>query len=131
MTKIVPESKFTELATLDRISPIVHEMKCLWREINKSDFGIDGEIELLTPRPDGKGYHVTGGILKVQAKSGQSYIVQNSASHFLIKSSKDDFELWYKRYFIFYYLSSRRRYAVLERYENLSGKHSGCLAFPL
>ena len=69
-------------------------------QINKSDFGIDGEIELLIPRPDGKGYHVTGGILKVQAKSGRSYIVQNSDSHFAAKSSKDDFELWYKANFI-------------------------------
>lgn len=100
MTKTVLESKFTELQGLDRISPTVHEMKCLWREINKSDFGIDGEIELLVPRPDGKGYHVTGGILKVQAKSGRSYIVQDSDSSFAAKSSKDDFELWHKANFI-------------------------------
>lgn len=96
MTKTVLESKFVELKGLDRISSMVHEMKCLWREINKSDFGIDGEIELLTPHPDGKGYQVTGGILKVQAKSGQSYITQNSDSTFSARSSKDDFELWYK-----------------------------------
>lgn len=100
MTKTVPESKFTELQGLDRISPTVHEMKCLWREITKSDFGIDGEIELLVPRPDGKGYHVTGGILKVQAKSGSSYIVQDTQSSFAAKSSKDDFELWYKANFV-------------------------------
>lgn len=100
MSKTVPESKFTELQGLDRISLAVHEMKCLWREINKSDFGIDGEIELLTSRPDGHGYHVTGGILKVQAKSGRSYILQDNASSFSAKSSKDDFELWYKGDFL-------------------------------
>jgi hypothetical protein len=95
MPKTVPESKFTELQGLDRISPTVHAMKCLWREITKSDFGIDGEIEILSPRSDGKGYYVTGGIIKVQAKSGASYITHNSDSSFAAKSSREDFELWY------------------------------------
>lgn len=95
MPKTVPESKFTELQGLDRISPTVHAMKCLWREITKSDFGIDGEIEVLSPKPDGKGYYVTGGIIKVQAKSGTSYITQDTDQSFSAKSSKEDFELWY------------------------------------
>jgi len=67
MVKTVPESKFVELKGLDRISSMVHEMKCLWREINKDDVGIDGEIEILRPKSEGKGYEVTGGIIKVQA----------------------------------------------------------------
>ena len=55
MPKIVPASKFQELKGLDRISQVVHEMQCIWREISKDDIGIDGEIDLLEPRPDGKG----------------------------------------------------------------------------
>jgi hypothetical protein len=99
VAKIVPESKFTELQGLDRISPTVHAMKCLWREITKSDFGIDGEIEVLSPKLDGKGYHVTGGIIKVQAKSGASYITQNSSQSFAAKSSRNDFQLWHNANF--------------------------------
>jgi hypothetical protein len=99
MPKTVSESKFTELLGLDRIALIVHKMRCLWREITKDDFGIDGEIEILSPKPDGKGYHVTGSVIKVQAKSGMSYIVQNSSSHFSAKSSKDDFDLWFRANF--------------------------------
>ncbi len=67
MPKTVPESKFQEWKVLDRISLIV-------REITKDDFGIDGEIEIVIPKPDGKGYEATGGIIKVQAKSGMSYV---------------------------------------------------------
>ena len=95
MPKTVPESKFTELKGLDRISIIVHSMKCLWREITKDDFGIDGEIEVLKPKDIGKGYEVTGGTIKVQAKSGLSYITNDTKDTFCVKSSKNDFELWY------------------------------------
>jgi len=114
MPKTVPESKFTELQGLDRISPTIHAMKCLWREITKSDFGIDGEIEILTPKPDGKGYYVTGGIVKVQAKSGSSYITHDSDASFAAKSSKEDFELWYSgnhpTVFIIYHPGDDRLY---------------------
>lgn len=95
MPKTVPESKFTELLGLDRISIIVHSMKCLWRELTKDDFGIDGEIEVLKLKEDGKGYEVTGGVIKVQAKSGSSYITGDKDDTFSVKSSKNDFELWY------------------------------------
>jgi hypothetical protein len=95
MAKTVPESKFTELQGLDRISPTVHAMRCLWREITKSDFGIDGEIEVLAPREDGKGYQVTGGVIKVQAKAGSSHITYDTPLSFEAKSSRDDFELYY------------------------------------
>lgn len=94
MPKTVPESKFTELAGLDRISQIVHKMKCLFREINKSDFGIDGEIEICVPKEDGKGYISTGGIIKVQAKAGSSHITGDTSTAFSAKSKKDDFEYW-------------------------------------
>ncbi len=82
MPKTVPASKFTELKGLDRISTIVHEMKCLFREITKDDFGIDGEIEVVVPKPDGKGFETTGGIIKVQSKSGESYVKQDTDAAF-------------------------------------------------
>lgn len=99
MAKTVPESKFQEWKGLDRISLIVHEMKCIFREISKDDFGIDGEIEIVIPKPDGKGYQTTGGILKVQAKSGMTYVKQDTESSFSSPVSKDDLELWYNSYY--------------------------------
>jgi hypothetical protein len=95
MPKTVPSSKFREWQGLDRISLIVHEMKCIFREINKDDFGIDGEIEIVVPKPDGDGYQTTGNIIKVQAKSGMSYVKQDSETNFVSPVSKDDLETWY------------------------------------
>ena len=99
MPKIIPDTKFTELKCLDLIAPTVHEMKFLWREITKSDFGIDGEIEVSCPKPGGKGRQVTGGVIKVQAKSGTSYIVEDKENSFSLKSTKEDFELWQRANF--------------------------------
>lgn len=82
MAKTVPETKFTEWKGLDRIQQVVHGMKCVWRELQKDDFGIDGEIEVVTAKPDGTGYETTGSIIKVQAKSGKSYVVSDTADSF-------------------------------------------------
>lgn len=49
-------------------------MQYFWREISKDNIGIDGEIDLLESRPDGKGAIATGKIIKVQAKSGSAYL---------------------------------------------------------
>jgi hypothetical protein len=72
MSKTVPATKFTEWKGLDRITLIVHEMGCIFRELSKDDFGLDGEIEVVTPKAGGQGFETTGGIVKVQAKSGKS-----------------------------------------------------------
>jgi hypothetical protein len=56
MGKTVLPSKFQEWKGLDRISLIVHDMKCIFREITKDDFGLDGEIEVVAPKADGKGW---------------------------------------------------------------------------
>ncbi len=95
MPKTVPASKFTELRGLDKISTTVHEMQCLFREITKDDFGIDGEIEVVAPRADGKGLEATGGIIKVQSKSGSSYVKQDTGSAFSTPVTKDDLAFWY------------------------------------
>jgi hypothetical protein len=99
MPKTVLESKFQEWKGLDRISLIVHEMKCIFREITKDDFGIDGEIEIVIPKSDGKGYEATGGIIKVQAKSGMSYVRGDSETSFYSPVKQEDLELWYKANF--------------------------------
>lgn len=94
MSKTVPNSKFQELMGLDRIQIAVHEMKCLWRELNKDDIGIDGEIEVLAPKPDGKGAVPTNKIIKVQAKSGKSYIKYDTPESFQVPIDRDDLEYW-------------------------------------
>lgn len=95
MTKTVLASKFQEWKGLDRISLIVHEMKCIFREITKDDFGLDGEIEVVRPKADGRGYETTGGIIKVQAKSGDSYVKQDTEESFITPVQKSDLECWY------------------------------------
>jgi hypothetical protein len=82
MSKTVQNSKFQELQGLDRISAVVHEMHCLFRETSRDDVGIDGEIEILAPKADGSGFVPTGGIVKVQSKSGSSYVIQDSPTSF-------------------------------------------------
>ncbi len=47
MGKTVSPTKFMEWKGLDRISAIVHEMQCFFREISKDDTGLDGEIEAI------------------------------------------------------------------------------------
>lgn len=94
MAKNVPASKFTELKGLDRISQIVHEMNCLFRPISQDDVGIDGEIEVVTAKPDGKGFQTSGGIIKVQAKSGASYVKKDSDTSFATPVRMDDLEYW-------------------------------------
>lgn len=95
MAKTVSQSKLQEWKGLDRINSIVHEMKCIFRETSKDDFGIDGEIEVVVPKPNGEGLETNGGIIKVQSKSGKSYIKQNSETSFSTSVKKKDLQLWY------------------------------------
>lgn len=92
--KIVPKSKISEWRGLDRISLIVHGMRCIWREQEKDDIGIDGEIELCRPREDGDGLIGTGKIVKVQSKSGASYIARDDAEIFAAPVSDRDLRYW-------------------------------------
>lgn len=95
MPKTVLPSKFQEWKGLDRISTVVHEMKCIFREITKDDFGLDGEIEVVVPKRGGQGYETTGGIIKVQAKSGESYVKQDTDASFVTQVEKSDLEGWH------------------------------------
>jgi hypothetical protein len=84
----------TEWKGLDRISAVVHGMGNIWREMTKDDFGLDGEIEVVTPKANGKGYETTGGIIKVQAKSGESYVRYDSDASFSTPVDQNDLEYW-------------------------------------
>jgi hypothetical protein len=92
--KKVPTSKETEWKGLDRISAVVHGMRCIWREQEKDDIGIDGEIELCVERSDGEGRVGTGKIVKVQSKSGSSYITKNTTGSFELQTRRSDLEYW-------------------------------------
>jgi hypothetical protein len=74
-------------------------MRCIYREISKDDFGIDGEIEVFIPKADGKGMESTGGIVKFQAKSGKSYVVADSRKEFSVPVQKTDLEYWFNATF--------------------------------
>ena len=116
MAKTVPSSKFIEWKGLDRISSIVHEeMRCIFRELSKDDFGIDGEIEVVTPKADGKGFETTGSIVKVQAKSGASFIVEDKEDAFSTPVRREDLDLWHRStypvLFIVYHPSDDKLYA--------------------
>ena len=69
-------------------------MHCIFRVISQDDFGIDGEIEIITAKPDGVGFQTSGGIIKVQAKSGASYVKKDSATSFSAPVRKDDLDYW-------------------------------------
>ena len=94
MGKTVLPSKVTEWKGLDTIQTTVHEMNCIFREITKDDFGVDGEIELTVQKSSGKGFETTGGIIKVQAKSGPSYVKQDSDTSFVAPVKLNDLESW-------------------------------------
>jgi len=51
---------------------------------------------VLEPKPDGKGALPTNKIIKVQAKSGKSYIKYDSPDSFQVPVDKDDLEYWAK-----------------------------------
>lgn len=94
MGKTVLPVKFIEWQGLDRISAIVHEMHCIFRELSKDDFGLDGEIEVVQQKAGGKGYETTGGIVKVQAKAGSSYVVFDTPASFASPVEKNDLQYW-------------------------------------
>lgn len=75
-----------------------HQPYILFREVVKSDFGIDGEIELTRVNEDRK-IEPLGEIMKVQIKtavSDKSYIRNESNTSFEFYPRKEDIEYWEK-----------------------------------
>ena len=70
------------------VQKVVDEMDCVWRPTPNDDVGIDGEIEL------GKEGVATGRILKVQVKSGTSYVRNPTGTGFDFYATPDDLQYW-------------------------------------
>jgi len=68
----------------------------IWREMTKDDFGLDGEIEVVTPKANGEGFETTGGIVKVQSKAGESYVRYDTESSFTTPVDQNDLDYWRK-----------------------------------
>ncbi len=114
MGKTVASSKLSEWKGIDRITEVVHDMNCIFREISKDDFGIDGEIEVVIPKENEEGFKTTGGIIKLQSKSGDSYIKHDSKTDFYVYVKQQDIELWnganYPIIFIVYHPNDDKLY---------------------
>jgi hypothetical protein len=75
-----------------------HQPYILFREVLKSDFGIDGEVELTRINEDRK-IEPLGEIMKVQIKtvaSDNSYIRNEKATSFEFYPRKEDIQYWEK-----------------------------------
>lgn len=92
--KIIAKSKIAEWKGLDRIGLLVHGMKCIWREQEKDDVGIDGEIELCRPRSDGDSAIATGKIVKTQSKPVSSFVIRDTAEGFASPVTEKDLYYW-------------------------------------
>jgi hypothetical protein len=95
VAKIVSQSKLREWQATDRIRSVAHAMNCVFRATSEDDYAIDGEIEVVVPTEDGKGLQTNGGIIKVQAKSGMSYVTRNTNESFWAKVELDDLQTWH------------------------------------
>jgi hypothetical protein len=87
MKKLNP-NQFIEKNGVNAIATLVNRMGCTWRPTPNDDYGIDGEIEL------NKEGAPTGKIIKVQSKSGSSYIKGLTQSKFDFYADKGDLDYW-------------------------------------
>lgn len=70
------------------VHSVVNQMRCVWRPTAKHDTGFDGEIEL------GQDGDATGFIIKVQVKSGSSYLVNKKGTGFDVLIEPADLGYW-------------------------------------
>lgn len=73
-----------------------HQPYICFREISRNDFGIDGEVELIEIREDGKKY-MTGQLVKVQLKSSfgeGGYINKRQDGSFAFYPKQADINYW-------------------------------------
>jgi hypothetical protein len=83
------DSQATELEGVAFVDLIVsRDLRWLFREQSKSDFGIDAHIEVVEDD------EVTGKLLAVQIKSGDSYFKQPSADGWRYRPSTDHVRYW-------------------------------------
>lgn len=86
--KSINPNQFKEKEGLNTVATIVNRMGCTWRPTPNDDYGIDGEIEI---NKDGA---PTGKIMKVQIKSGSSYVKNLTTTKFDFYADEDDVEYW-------------------------------------
>jgi hypothetical protein len=72
------------------IQKFAHQISAIWRPTPNDDYGLDGEIELTR---DGE---ITGYIIKVQIKSGSSYLKSKTSAGFSFYIEPADASYWPK-----------------------------------
>src|ERR1700689_1673413 len=88
--KLLNPNQPTEQLGLIFIQQMAHDLSAIWRPTPNDDYGLDGELEFTR---DGV---VTGFIVKVQVKSGTSYLRNKTASSFDYHVSASDAAYWLK-----------------------------------
>lgn len=74
------------------VERLVLEMGFIWRPTSIFDTGVDGEIEIRNTETG----EISGLIVKVQVKAGQSYFKEETESSFTFIADRDDLEYWIK-----------------------------------
>ena len=92
-TKVLNPNQPTERLGLIFIQQAAHELRAIWRPTPNDDYGLDGELEFTR---DGV---VTGYIVKVQIKSGASYLRNKTTNSFDYYVSPSDAAYWAKANF--------------------------------
>lgn len=86
--KLLNRNQPTETLGLIFIQQFAHQIGAIWRPTPNDDYGLDGELELTR---DGV---VTGLIIKVQLKTGQSYFRRRSTAGFEYRLTASDAGYW-------------------------------------
>lgn len=88
--KLLNPNQPTEQLGLIFVQKFAHQIGAIWRPTPNDDYGLDGELELT-----GSG-EVTGTIIKVQIKSGASYLRNKSQAGFSFYIDPSDAAYWPK-----------------------------------
>ena len=102
MSKIIRDTHVTGMRGVNLFEHycLQHKPVIIFRETLKSDFGIDGEIEMTEFNEEKKKKVLpTGEIIKIQIKTdgtGHSYIKNERQTQFEYYASEDDIEYWSK-----------------------------------
>ena len=86
--KVLNPQQPTEKSGLIFVQQIAHAIQAIWRPTPNDDYGFDGELELTHAGT------VTGYILKVQVKSGGSYMRNRTAGGFDFYVEPSDATYW-------------------------------------
>ena len=86
--KLLNPNQPTEQLGLIFIQKFAHQIGAIWRPTPNHDYGIDGELELTDSGV------VTGTIIKVQVKSGASYLRNKSQAGFSFYIDPSDAAYW-------------------------------------